>query len=123
MLESGTSGSVGGEEGNLLAYPASHGVWHASSKHHQGTTMNHYAGIDVSLEESSVCAIDGSGKIVQEGKIFGLRSARRHPVFSKGVSGSWSPGIRAWRRLQMRCCRCVRRCGVNWMASGSACWR
>ena len=30
MLESGTSGSVGGEEGNLLAYPASHGVWHAA---------------------------------------------------------------------------------------------
>ncbi|HEY2531288.1 MAG TPA: IS110 family transposase [Xanthobacteraceae bacterium] len=31
--------------------------------------MNHYAGIDVSLEESSACAIDGSGKIVREGKV------------------------------------------------------
>jgi len=31
--------------------------------------MNHYAGIDVSVEESSVCAIDGSGKIVREGKV------------------------------------------------------
>jgi transposase len=31
--------------------------------------MNYYAGIDVSLEESSVCAIDGSGKIVREGKV------------------------------------------------------
>jgi hypothetical protein len=31
--------------------------------------MNHYAGIDVSLEISSVCVVDGSGKIVREGKV------------------------------------------------------
>jgi hypothetical protein len=41
----------------------------ASSKHHQGTTMNYYAGIDVSLEDSCVCAIDATGKIVREGKV------------------------------------------------------
>jgi len=41
----------------------------ASSKHHQGTTMNYYAGIDVSLEESSVCPIDATGKIVREAKV------------------------------------------------------
>jgi transposase len=31
--------------------------------------MDHYAGIDVSLECSSVCVVDGSGKIVREGKV------------------------------------------------------
>lgn len=31
--------------------------------------MNHYAGIDVSLEYSSVCVLDGSGKIVREAKV------------------------------------------------------
>jgi transposase len=31
--------------------------------------MNHYAGIDVSLESSHVCVIDGSGKIVREAKV------------------------------------------------------
>jgi transposase len=31
--------------------------------------MDHYAGIDVSLECSSVCIVDGSGKIVREGKV------------------------------------------------------
>jgi transposase len=41
----------------------------ARSKHHRGTTMNHYVGIDVSLEASSVCVVDGTGKIVCEGKI------------------------------------------------------
>jgi transposase len=31
--------------------------------------MNYYAGVDVSLEASSVCVIDGTGKIVREGKV------------------------------------------------------
>jgi transposase len=31
--------------------------------------MDHYAGIDVSLECSSVCGVDASGKIVREGKV------------------------------------------------------
>jgi transposase len=30
--------------------------------------MEYYAGIDVSLECSSVCVVDGNGKIVREGK-------------------------------------------------------
>jgi transposase len=30
--------------------------------------MHHYAGIDVSLEQSSICAVDGSGNIVREAK-------------------------------------------------------
>ena len=30
--------------------------------------MEHYAGIDVSLESSSVCVVDATGKIVSEGK-------------------------------------------------------
>jgi transposase len=31
--------------------------------------MNHYAGIDVSLEWASVCVVDASGTIVREGKV------------------------------------------------------
>ena len=31
--------------------------------------MNHYAGIDVSLEDSCICVIDANGKVVREGKI------------------------------------------------------
>src|SRR6266853_6097356 len=31
--------------------------------------MDHYAGIDVSLEYSSVCIVDATGKIVREGKV------------------------------------------------------
>src|SRR5437868_9582830 len=31
--------------------------------------MYHYAGIDVSLESSAVCVVDGAGKIVREAKV------------------------------------------------------
>ena len=31
--------------------------------------MDHYAGIDVSLEQSSVCVVDGSGNLVREAKV------------------------------------------------------
>src|SRR5437773_4637482 len=39
------------------------------SKHRGETTMDHYAGIDVSLEYSSVCVVDASGKVVREAKV------------------------------------------------------
>src|ERR1700733_11977575 len=35
----------------------------------EGTTMDHYAGIDVSLESSSLCVVDASGRVVREAKI------------------------------------------------------
>jgi transposase len=37
--------------------------------------MEHYAGIDVSLEWASVCVVDASGKIVREGKVAGKPEA------------------------------------------------
>src|SRR5262245_54941145 len=33
------------------------------------TAVEHYVGIDVSLELSSVCVVDGRGKIVKEAKV------------------------------------------------------
>src|SRR6187455_2307439 len=38
-------------------------------RHHRGTAMEHYAGIDVSLERSSVCVVDETGRIVREAKV------------------------------------------------------
>jgi transposase len=31
--------------------------------------MEAYVGLDVSLKETSICVVDGSGKIVSEGKV------------------------------------------------------
>src|SRR3569833_2773353 len=36
---------------------------------HRGTAMDHYAGIDVSLELSSVCVVDAAGRIVREARV------------------------------------------------------
>src|ERR1700724_3182188 len=41
----------------------------ACSKHHWGTTMEYYAGIDVSLESASLCVVDATGRIVREAKV------------------------------------------------------
>ena len=38
-------------------------------KHQRKTAMEHFIGIDVSLEQSSVCVLDASGKIVREVKV------------------------------------------------------
>src|SRR6202021_3786374 len=38
--------------------------------------MDHYAGIDVSLEYSSVCVVDASGRIVREVKVASETEAR-----------------------------------------------
>src|SRR5271166_6947041 len=41
----------------------------ACSKHHRGTTMDYYAGIDVSLESATLCVVDATGRIVREAKV------------------------------------------------------
>src|ERR671912_1156739 len=38
-------------------------------RHRRGTAMEHYAGIDVSLEQSSICVVDATGRIVRETKV------------------------------------------------------
>ena len=49
--------------------------------------MEHYAGIDVSLELSSVCVVDAQGKIVKEAKlspkVVKRRSIRRETISSR----------------------------------------
>src|SRR6202167_2458484 len=46
-----------------------HDVESAPSIWRRRTAMEHYAGIDVSLELSSVCVVDAQGKIVKETKV------------------------------------------------------
>jgi transposase len=31
--------------------------------------MRHYAGLDVSLEETAICVVDGAGRIVKEAQV------------------------------------------------------
>jgi transposase len=45
--------------------------------------MEHYAGIDVSLEQSSVCVVDATGRIVREAKVASEPEVNR-PGFAGG---------------------------------------
>src|SRR5689334_15609707 len=45
------------------------GVPGCRPQHRRGTAMTYYAGIDVSLEQSSVCVVEASGRIVREAKV------------------------------------------------------
>src|SRR3954453_17942172 len=38
-------------------------------RHHRGTARDYYAGIDVSLKDSSVCVGEGTGRILREAKV------------------------------------------------------
>src|ERR1044071_7376452 len=44
-------------------------------RHHRGTAMEHFAGIDVSLKDSSICVVDAAGRIVREAKVASEREA------------------------------------------------
>ncbi len=51
--------------------------------------MEHYAGIDVSLKESSVCVVDSSGKIVRETKVASEPEALVRHFADLGFPVSW----------------------------------
>jgi hypothetical protein len=51
----------------------------------RGTAMDYYAGIDVSLEQCSVCVVDESGKIVRETKVASDPAALAGLLGSLGV--------------------------------------
>ena len=67
--------------------------------------MNYYAGIDVSLESSSVCVVDGAGKILRETKVESEPEALIAWFRSLGLTLSGSG-------LKQVLCRngCTRRC-------------
>ena len=57
----------------------------------RGKTMDYYAAIDVSLEQSSVCVVDSSSKIVRETKVASEpgRCCSSFPI----LGGSFSVGV------------------------------
>ena len=90
------------------------GAGRACSKHHRGTTMEHYAGIDVSLESSSVCVVDATGRVVREAKI---AASPRHSLAgftnSMSICTDWIGG---WSAVAMALCGDARR----WACGGAA---
>ena len=57
--------------------------------------MDHFAGLDVSVKETSICIVDDAGKIVREVKVASepealLAVLKNPPTTSSGLA--WKPG-------------------------------
>src|SRR5215475_11035945 len=72
-------------------------VWRRAPSNTDGSTaVKHYAAIDVSLELSSVCVVDASGKVVKESKVETHPDARRMPC-CRGAAASQRSSAGDWR--------------------------
>ena len=58
--------------------------------------MKHFAGLDVSLEETTVCVVDEAGGIVREARVPSEPEAL--VAFFRGLGLRWSGS--AWRRAR-----------------------
>jgi predicted NBD/HSP70 family sugar kinase len=78
--------------------------------------MDHYAGIDVSLEFSSVCIVDTKGKIVKEAKVPSDPDALVAPT----TDGSKRPATETRKPVHQRRARCGAKrwaltpCAIDW---------
>jgi hypothetical protein len=56
-------------------------------------SMDHFAGLDVSVKQTSVCIVDDTGRIVREAKVAGSSSndPLQHSAFGTSISAGW-PG-------------------------------
>lgn len=76
--------------------------------------MEYFAGIDVSLEQSSVCVVDGAGKIVREAKV-----ASEPEALAGYLAGwEWRSTGSGWRRG--RSTGCIGNCSASPDAMPSA---
>jgi hypothetical protein len=78
----------------------------ACSKHQRGTTMEYYAGIDVSLETASLCVVEATGRIVREAQVATLQDLWRvsavddvMPVDGRATRRMSRPSIRPAGRI------------------------
>ena len=82
--------------------------------------MTHYAGLDVSLEETAICVVDGTGRIVREARaasepealmatLSKIDLAARSSSCSQAVSEQASRPMRVtgwYRQVHVKSCQC-----------------
>ena len=78
----------------------------ASSVRRRSAASEHFAGLDVSVEETSVCIVDDTGKIVREVKLASepeaLLAVLKNPAYRLQALWGWKLG------------RCRNGCSVGW---------
>ena len=79
-------------------------------KHQKKRSMDHFAGLDVSVKETSICIVDDAGKIVREVKVASepealLAVLKKVPLQANWV-GSWTAvamAVQRSRRSKLAC--------------------
>ncbi|MGY4382844.1 hypothetical protein ACVWZ3_010547 [Bradyrhizobium sp. i1.3.6] len=80
--------------------------------------MDNYAGIDVSLELSSVCVVDAQGKILREAKVASEPGALVELFEALGFAVK-RIGLEAWAAVAMAACG-PERCRIRNSSAGNA---
>ena len=87
--------------------------------------MDHFAGLDVSVKETSICTVDDTGKIVREAKVASemlscSRSTRRAPFSRSSLATSISITLsgEAWRSAYAG--DLVKQCHLCWLCRASS---
>jgi hypothetical protein len=57
-----------------------------SPQHQEGAAVTHFAGLDVSLEETTICVIDETGRLIKE-----LRAASKPEPLVAALTGLGLP--------------------------------
>jgi hypothetical protein len=89
------------------------GPWMRPQEHQkEKRSMDHFAGLDVSVKDTSVCVVDEAGKIMREVKVAsepdGIVQNRQQSCLPLQAdwTGSWTfVAVAAQRRLPKRACR------------------
>ena len=83
--------------------------------------MDHFAGLDVSLKETSICIVDDAGKIVREVKVASepeaLLAVLKNPAYHFKRIGLEAGPLSQWLRSRPRSCVLI---GRSW---GQQHWR
>jgi hypothetical protein len=76
-------------------------------------SMDHFAGLDVSVKETSLCVVDGTGRIVREVKVASepeaLLAVLKGPAYRFKRIGSWAAvtmALQRSRRSRVTCSLC-----------------
>jgi hypothetical protein len=74
-------------------------VW-IGHKHRGGAAVGYFAGLDVSLEETAVCIVDGAGLIVREARV----ASEPDALVACFADGAPNGAEQATRRRERRAC-------------------
>jgi len=69
VLQHGVIPGIVPDEGKRISSPETYGASLMWPRNDGRATMDHYVGLDVSLKQTSICVVSGTGSVVREGVV------------------------------------------------------